>query len=132
MPFCRLNLLIAIMGDSYEKVKESERVEALRERARIIVEIEKRFSKSHRYQRFMHFLEPTEPTGKSQEAVWEGVTRRVGQMMKIETRKLEEHLDSEMCEVDAKFKLMDRKLEMMNNKFEALDNKLDAMLDRLK
>ena len=35
-----LNLLIAIMSDSYEKVKESERVEALRERARIIVEAE--------------------------------------------------------------------------------------------
>ena len=33
---CRLNLLIAIMGDSYEKVKEGERVEAIRERARIV------------------------------------------------------------------------------------------------
>ena len=53
---CRLNLLIAIMGDSYEKVKESEHVEAIRERARIIVEEEKRFPKSHRYHRFMHFV----------------------------------------------------------------------------
>merc|ERR1712127_99097 len=35
-----LNLLIAIMSDSYEKVKESERVQALRERARIIMESE--------------------------------------------------------------------------------------------
>ena len=51
---CRLNLLIAIMGDSYEKVKESERVEAIRERARIIVEMEKRFPKSHRYLSLIH------------------------------------------------------------------------------
>ena len=31
-----LNLLIAIMGDSYEMVKENERLEGLRERAKII------------------------------------------------------------------------------------------------
>ena len=59
---CRLNLLIAIMADSYEKVKESERVEAVRERARIIVESEKRFPKSHRYYRFMHFVEAVDST----------------------------------------------------------------------
>ena len=35
------------MGDSYEKVKESERVEAFRERARIIVETEKRFPQNY-------------------------------------------------------------------------------------
>ena len=59
VPWCRLNLLIAIMGDSYEKVKESERVEAIRERAMIIVEEEKRFPKSHRYHNFMHFVSCT-------------------------------------------------------------------------
>ena len=32
-----MNLLIAIMGDSYEKVKETERVQALHERAKMIV-----------------------------------------------------------------------------------------------
>ena len=32
-----LNLLIAIMGDAYSKVKESELVEGLHERAKIIV-----------------------------------------------------------------------------------------------
>jgi hypothetical protein len=48
-PGGRWAALIAIMGDSYEKVKESERVEAIRERARIVVEMEKRFPKSHRY-----------------------------------------------------------------------------------
>jgi hypothetical protein len=32
-----LNLLIAIMGDAYSKVKESELVEGLHERAKMIV-----------------------------------------------------------------------------------------------
>jgi hypothetical protein len=35
-----LNLIIAIMGDSYEKVKENETVEALHERAKVIVDME--------------------------------------------------------------------------------------------
>ena len=35
-----MNLVIAIMGDSYEKVKEKETVEALHERAKVIVDME--------------------------------------------------------------------------------------------
>ena len=35
-----MNLIIAIMGDSYEMVKEHEMIEALHERAKIIVDIE--------------------------------------------------------------------------------------------
>jgi hypothetical protein len=35
-----MNLIIAIMGDSYEKVKEHEFTEALHERAKIIVDYE--------------------------------------------------------------------------------------------
>ena len=35
-----MNLIIAIMGDSYENVKENETIEALHERAKIIVDME--------------------------------------------------------------------------------------------
>ena len=35
-----MNLIIAIMGDSYEMVKENETIEALHERAKIIVDME--------------------------------------------------------------------------------------------
>ena len=59
------------MGDSYEKVKEGERFEAFRERARIIVETEKRFPKYHRYHRFMHFVEAADSTDESQKVQWE-------------------------------------------------------------
>ena len=37
-PVLMLNLLIAIMGDAYSKVKESELVEGLHERAKMIVD----------------------------------------------------------------------------------------------
>ena len=112
------------MGDSYEKVKESERVEAIRERARIIVEAEKRSPKSHRYHRFMHFVEATGSTGKlqEQELAWEGVTRRVTEMVRTRTDRLEHKLDDELTKVKSE----------MNCKLELLDSKLDALLDRLK
>ena len=101
VPWCRLNLLIAIMGDSYEKVKESERVEAVRERARIIVESEKRFPKSHHYYCFMHFVEAADSTEVPQDTMWEGVTKRVTGMLAARSEQQDRdlaELKSEMIE----------------------------------
>merc|ERR1712185_25088 len=71
-----LNLLIAIMGDSYEKVKESERVEALRERAQIIVEVEQTHPRRHTYHKYMHFVEAVDSSELAPQE-WEGITGRV-------------------------------------------------------
>ena len=140
-------MLIAIMGDSYEKVKESERVEAIRERARIVVEMEKRSPKSHRYHRFMHFVEMADTAGRRHEIAWEGVTRRVTDVMRTETSQLESELNTKLNTklelmdngMKNKFELMDTKLESMDNelkgmknKFESLDGKLDTILASLK
>ena len=94
-------------------MKESERVEALRERALIVVEAEKRLSKSHTYHRFMHFVEPVDSTGKSQEMVWEGVTRRVTELVRAKTDCLE------------------AELARVKNKLDAQDSKLDMILAKL-
>ena len=54
--------IIAIMGDSYEHVKENETVAALHEQAKIIVDMELLYPKGfpflgpHKYGRFMHIL----------------------------------------------------------------------------
>ena len=60
--------IIAIMGDSYEHVKENETVAALHEQAKIIVDMELLYPNSslvwscfpffgpHKYGRFMHIL----------------------------------------------------------------------------
>ena len=126
------------MGDSYEKVKESERVEAIRERARIVVDTEKRFPKSHRYHRFLHFVEAAD-SEKAKEIVWEGVTNRVTQVVRTKTREVtnrledtrvaladrQDRLEGEMGELNSKFALMDDRLKL-------LDSKLDTLLMRLK
>ena len=124
-----MNLLIAIMGDSYEKVKESERVEAIRERACIVVEEEKRFPMSCQYHRFMHYVEVADSAERQQEVVWEGMTRRVSQMIRAETSKLEGELKSEMHEL--KGEMHELKGEV-DTKFALFDSKLDAILDVLK
>ena len=58
-----MNLLIAIMGDSYEKVKETERVQALHERAKIIVDMELQHPTWHSYPRYMHIAEAADEYG---------------------------------------------------------------------
>lgn len=129
MGLLRLNLLIAIMGDSYEKVKESERVEAIRERARIVVEMEKRFPKSHRYYRFMHFLEVADAAGRPHELAWEGVTRRVTEVMKTETKRIEGELKGELSEMKTKIELLDSELK---GELAEINTKLNAFLASLK
>ena len=53
-----LNLLIAIMQDSYDKVKEREAVEGLREKAKTIMAMELLHPNLHDYPRYMHVAEP--------------------------------------------------------------------------
>eukprot|EP01048_Picozoa_sp_COSAG05_P009691 COSAG05_NODE_808_length_7189_cov_16.336530_10_plen_125_part_00 len=53
-----LNLLIAIMQDSYDKVKEQEEIEGLREKGKTIVAMELLWPNSHVFPRFMHLAEP--------------------------------------------------------------------------
>ena len=116
------------MGDSYEKVKESERVEAIRERARIIVEAEKRFPKSHRYHCFMHYVEAVDSAGPLEEIMWEGVTKRVTLKMKTEI----DRLDDGLVEMKNELVQMNGKLEdeLVQIKSE-MSSKLQMILDRL-
>jgi hypothetical protein len=70
-----LNLLIAIMGDAYSKVKESELVEGLHARAKLIVEHERLFPWRQTYCRYLHVAEAV-AEDEAQEA-WEGLGGRI-------------------------------------------------------
>ena len=124
-----MNLLIAIMGDSYEKVKESERVQALRERAQIIVEAERRNPSWHKYHKYMHIVEAADiSTSSAQKNVeWEGITGRVKQLLEMQDRRVDskfEAMDSKFAEIGNHFEMMDRKLD--EAKTNALADKADA------
>jgi hypothetical protein len=75
-----LNLLIAIMGDSYEKVKESEVVEARKLRAQTIIDEEALMNDADRanpeyFPKYLQVLRATE----DKEEVWAGLVREHSQ-----------------------------------------------------
>ena len=71
-----MNVLIAIMADSYEMVKEHEKVEALHERAKMIADMELLHPGWHRFSTYMHICEAAdEDSGLEPE--WSGVAGRV-------------------------------------------------------
>ena len=110
-----LNLLIAIMGDSHEKVKESERVEALRERAQIIVEAEKTHPTRHKYHKYMHFVEAADSSGPAPQE-WEGITGRMKQLLEVQDKKIDEingKIDALQAAQDDINKNMEKILEIL-------------------
>ena len=117
-----MNLLIAIMGDSYEKVKESERVQALRERAQIIVGAERTNPSWHKYHKYMHIAEPADiSTSDAQKNVeWEGITGRVKQLLEIQTAEVKAETAKVMAE-NAEAKVERAELKAL----------LAALLDRI-
>jgi hypothetical protein len=66
-----LNMIIANMGDSYARVKQSEKAEIMMEQARMITTMECLYPWAHVYSKYMHLLEPTRAR-KDNEA-WEGI-----------------------------------------------------------
>lgn len=83
-----LNLLIAIMGDSYEKVKEREAVAALRERAIMIMEMEVQHPTWHRFCTYMHIIEAADEDSKD-EPEWQGITGRTKQLLDATNARVE-------------------------------------------
>ena len=88
-----LNLLIAIMADSYEKVKESEVVEARKLRAQTIIDEEALMSDADRqnpayFPKFLQVLRATE----GREEVWAGLSgKMVSEILKVEEKMKENH-----------------------------------------
>ena len=136
----RMNLLIAIMGDSYEKVKESERVQALRERAQIIVEAERTNPSWHKYHKYMHIAEAADvsTSGAQKNIEWEGITGRVKQLLELQTAEVKaetaelkaETADAkvERAELKAEFKA-ELKMELAEVKAETADAKAEVMAE---
>eukprot|EP01052_Picozoa_sp_SAG31_P028870 SAG31_NODE_2824_length_5038_cov_3.060336_1_plen_100_part_00 len=88
--------MISIVAYTDEKVKENERVEALRERAQIIVESERTIPSSHCYQKYMHIVQATNSTNAAGHLEWEGITGRVKQLLELQDERLKQFLRDEV------------------------------------
>ena len=90
-----MNVLIAIMADSYEMVKEHEKVEALHERAKMIADMELLHPGWHRFSTYMHVCEAAdEDSGLEPE--WAGVAGRV----KVLLGEVKSELQHEMARAE--------------------------------
>ena len=86
-----MNVLIAIMADSYEMVKEHEKVEALHERAKMIADMELLHPGWHRFSTYMHVCEAAdEDSGLEPE--WAGVAGRVKVLLGDSKSELQEEM----------------------------------------
>ena len=90
-----MNVLIAIMADSYEMVKEHEKVEALHERAKMIADMELLHPGWHRYSEYMHICEAADEDS-ALEPEWSGVAGRV----KVLLSDVKAELRSDMGKVE--------------------------------
>eukprot|EP01052_Picozoa_sp_SAG31_P016135 SAG31_NODE_1058_length_10121_cov_14.446617_6_plen_125_part_00 len=91
------------MADSYEKVKENERVEALRERAGIIVDMELKHPSWHVWHDYMHIVEASSLEDASTEATeWAGITGRVKELLRMQSTHLVAVIDGKMKSIAQK------------------------------
>ena len=88
-------MLIAIMADSYEMVKEHEKVEALHERAKMIADTELLHPRRQRYSRYMHICEAADEDS-ALEPEWAGVAGRVKVLLTESTQLLKSELQLEV------------------------------------
>ena len=92
-----MNVLIAIMADSYEMVKEHEKVEALHERAKMIADMELLHPGWHRFSTYMHVCEAADEDS-GLEPGWSGVAGRVKVLLAESTQQLQSQLQPRMDE----------------------------------
>ncbi|EGD81722.1 WD-40 repeat protein [Salpingoeca rosetta] len=124
VPIVLLNLLIALMSDSYELIQDKAVVEFQRLRAQIIREQEiffdrSAFQRKDWYPRFLHVLLPRgRNTGGADSSQWQGVLHALrGDMHELATTTNER--------IDATEAKVDRLLEKVNSANERLTQQLN-------
>ena len=110
-----MNLLIAIMGDSYEKVKETERVQALHERAKIIVDMEIQHPGWHEYPKYMHIAEAADEYGVPLPE-WAGITGRVKQLLDQRVGHAQKELKEAQEKTELAISAMQRQQSQISSK----------------
>ena len=115
------------------KVKEKERVEALRERAQIIVESERTHPGSHQYHKYMHIVQATDSSNAIEQLEWEGITGRVKQLLELQDERVKHMFELQDERVNERVQqLLEshglRVEQYLDNKFELFENKLQRAL----
>ena len=131
-----LNLLIALMGDSYDRVRENEAVEGLLTRAAAICEIENsrllrpNFRDVTLFPRFLHILKSkhADSEGGDDRAEWGGrvkALRRVVEQGAEQTRAFQSGTHQQI-------EAMEDKIDEMSGRMDDMGGKLDKLFELLR
>ena len=104
-----LNMIIANMGDSYVRIKQSEHAEVAREQAKMITTMELLYPWAHTYANYMHLLMPSRQYASDHE--WEGIGGALA--------KLHEHVDTKLNLVDQNIEKLEAHLGEMTQLLKA-------------
>jgi phosphatidate phosphatase APP1 len=128
-----LNLLIALMGGSYERVEETSKLQTLKNRAQLILEYEKNMSQDQLksdelHPRYLHVLVPRFSIDDEHNEKEAGVINGVKRMLKEQKEQDAdmEQLKKDVSEMSAK---MDAKMDAMQVD---MTSKLEALLQAVK
>ena len=127
-----MNLLIAIMGDSYEKVKEGETVEGIKERAKTVVDMELRYPLMHDYPKYMCICEGAEDDTDLPKP-WAGIGGRViSETIKVVSRvsALDEDMKSGLEDVNTRMETVQARLATTAYLLGELDVKMSDLARR--
>jgi hypothetical protein len=91
----------------------------------IIVEMERSHPTWHNFHTYIHFIEATDQYKQELASDWQGVARRVQQMLDVQRLKQSEELDDKIEGLDDKIEGLHKAL---HKTVEAQDNKLAAVL----
>merc|ERR1712146_87900 len=153
-PIVTMNLLIAIMGDSYDFVRENQRLYGLKEKAKTLYDIDRTFftieylRRDKYFPKYLHVL--TRKDGDSiedEEEKWEGHLKKLQREIKKNTKEKIENNSKEMSEkiennskelkeqMENNSKEMSEKIENnskeMKEDMKDLESKLDQILELL-
>jgi len=134
----QLNLLIAIMGDSYERVKEGEALEAIREKALLVLEYERMLPKKYKkFHRYLILCERDDiPRERPDHHMAEGISGRVKMQLGVlagDIRTIQQSIDGFRSQLQPS-KSLETKIETLEKKMEVLassQGEMKAMLERV-
>ena len=146
-PIVTMNLLIAIMGDSYDFVRENQRLYGLKEKAKALYDIDhtfftmEYFRKDKYFPKYLHVLTRKDgDNGDEEEEKWEGHLKKVQREMKNSSKELKTEMseikkkiqenNSKKLKMEISAELSEMKKEITERQ-EHVESKLDQLLELL-
>ena len=143
VPIVTMNLLIAIMSDSYDRVRDNQRLEARLQKAMVLVDIDrtyggllKRFFGESIYPVYLHVLAPTDENVSfgSADDQWDGRLKAIQTGVKeavAEVKSNVKDMENKMEGVEKDVKGIEKDVKGIENKMEGIERKLDRVLQQL-